>query len=82
MAEQPDADRRDHLRSDNLDPDGPDQNRRRSARFACGGEVKISRLPSDGVFLPGKILDLSFHGCRVDTTVPIDQGVRAEIYCA
>ena len=74
MPERTDADR-----PDSSDADGPDQDRRRSARFACGGDAKISCLPSDGVFLPGKILDLSFHGCRIDTTVPIDNGVRAEI---
>lgn len=56
-----------------------DDDRRRSRRFTCGGEAKISLLPSDGIFLPGKILDLSLHGCRVDTTLPIDYGTRAEI---
>jgi hypothetical protein len=56
-----------------------DDDRRRSRRFACGGEAKISLLPSDGIYLPGKILDLSLHGCRVDTSLPIDFGVRAEI---
>jgi hypothetical protein len=59
--------------------DGPEKDRRRSARFTCGGDAKISRLPSDGIFLPGKVLDLSLHGCRVDTPFPIDCGVRAEI---
>ena len=53
--------------------------RRRSARFKCGGEAKISRLPSDGIFVPGKIFDLSLGGCCIDTTLPIDCGVRAEI---
>jgi hypothetical protein len=56
-----------------------DDDRRRSTRFACSGDAKISRLPSDGIYLPGKILDLSLGGCRVDTTLPIDCGVRAEI---
>jgi len=70
-------------------PDGPlyvgavkergEDERRRSARFTCGGDAKISRLPSDGIFLPGKILDLSLGGCCVDTAVPIHFGVRAEI---
>ncbi len=56
-----------------------EEERRRSRRFLCAGEVKISRLPSDGVFLPGKILDLSLHGCRVDAGQAIVDGSRAEI---
>jgi|CZKY01.1.fsa_nt_gi hypothetical protein len=56
-----------------------DNDRRRSTRFTCGGDAKISLLPSDGIFLPGKILDLSLGGCCVDTTLPIHCGVRAEI---
>ena len=56
-----------------------EEDRRRSARFKCGGEAKISRLPSDGIFVPGKIFDLSLGGCCVDTTLPVDLGVRAEM---
>ena len=56
-----------------------DHDRRRSPRFKCGGEAKISRLPSDGIFVPGKIFDLSLGGCCVDTTLPIDFGARTEI---
>jgi hypothetical protein len=56
-----------------------DNDRRRSARFSCSGDAKISRLPSDGSILPGKIVDLSLGGCCVDTTLPIRCGVRAEI---
>jgi hypothetical protein len=56
-----------------------EKDRRRSPRFSCGGHAKIVRLPSDGIFLPGKIIDLSLGGCYVDTTLPIDCGVRAEI---
>ena len=56
-----------------------DNDRRRSTRFTCGGDAKISLLPSDGIFLPGKILDLSLGGCCVDTTLSIHCGVRAEI---
>lgn len=61
------------------DDDRADNDRRRSRRFTCGGDAKISRLPSDGIFLPGKILDLSLGGCCLDTTLPIHCGVRAEI---
>ncbi|MGD0790278.1 MAG: PilZ domain-containing protein [Terriglobales bacterium] len=60
-------------------PTGVAKDRRRSPRFSCDGHAKISRLPSDGISLPGKILDLSLHGCRVDTTLPINCGGRVEI---
>jgi hypothetical protein len=66
-------------RDEGMSGDALEADRRRSARFSCAGEAKISPLPSDGVFLPGKILDLSLHGCRVDTTLTVDCGVRTEI---
>jgi hypothetical protein len=56
-----------------------DDDRRRNQRFACAGEVKISRLPSDGIFVPARILDLSLGGCRVDINLPMDRGVRTEL---
>ncbi len=56
-----------------------ENDRRRSPRFTCGGHAEINCLPSTGVLLPGTIHDLSLHGCRVDTSLPIDCGVRAEI---
>jgi hypothetical protein len=56
-----------------------DNDRRHSPRFKCGGDAKISHLPSDGIFVPGKIFDLSLGGCCVDTTLPMDFGVRTEI---
>ncbi len=48
-------------------------------RFNCGGLAKINRLPSDGIFLRGKMLDLSLGGCRIATALPIERGVRAEL---
>lgn len=56
-----------------------DEDRRRSPRFACAGHAKLSCLPSNGIFLPGRIRDLSLGGCCVDSTLPIDCGERAEI---
>jgi hypothetical protein len=56
-----------------------DDDRRRSPRFSCAGHAKISCLPSDGIFLPGQIRDLSLGGCCIDTTLPIDHGVRTEM---
>jgi hypothetical protein len=64
---------------DRPDHDRADHDRRRSARFICGGYAKISRLPSDGIFIPGTIRDLSLHGCCVDIPQPMDCGARAEI---
>ncbi len=63
----------------NADNDRANNDRRRSTRFSCGGDAKLTRLPSNGIILPGKIRDLSLHGCLIDTTLPIDCGVRAEI---
>jgi hypothetical protein len=56
-----------------------DDDRPRNPRFSCGGLAQISVLPSNGLFLSGKILDLSLGGCCVDTPVPIECGARAEI---
>src|ERR1700675_3887283 len=56
-----------------------DDVRPRNPRFNCGGVAQISLLPSNGIFLPGKIRDLSLGGCCVDTPVPIECGARAEI---
>jgi hypothetical protein len=56
-----------------------EEERRRTPRFNCGGHAKISFLPSDGIFLPGKIRDLSLGGCCLDTNLPIEFGSRAEV---
>jgi hypothetical protein len=53
--------------------------RRRSPRFSCSGEAKIICLPSDGLFLPGRMRDLSLGGCSVETAAALDCGVRTEI---
>jgi hypothetical protein len=56
-----------------------DEERRRTPRFNCDGHAKISLLPSDGIFLPGKIRDLSLSGCLLDTKLPVEAGRRAEV---
>jgi hypothetical protein len=56
-----------------------DDDRPQNPRFSCGGVAKISLLPSNGLFLSGKIRDRSLGGCCVDTPVPIECGARAEI---
>jgi hypothetical protein len=55
------------------------ENRLRHPRFNCGGTATFSCLPSNGIFLPGKIRNLSLGGCCVETTLPIERGVRAEL---
>ena len=64
---------------DGADKNLVDEDRRRSSRFSCGGQAKITWLPSNGIFVPGSIRDLSLHGCRIEIPHPIDRGVRAEI---
>jgi hypothetical protein len=56
-----------------------EEDRRRAVRFSCGGQAQVSPLPSNGIFMPGTIRDLSLHGCWVEIPRPIDCGVRAEI---
>lgn len=56
-----------------------DPERRRSPRFSCGGMAKIICLPSDGLFLSGRISDLSLGGCGVQISKPLAHGAVAEI---
>ena len=56
-----------------------DDDRRRSPRFSCGGLAKILCLPSDGIYLAGKVRDLSLNGCGIETVSPLECGARAEI---
>jgi PilZ domain-containing protein len=56
-----------------------DQERRHSPRFSCAGDAKIICLPSDGIFLPGMIRNLSLGGCCVQTISPLECGARAEV---
>jgi hypothetical protein len=53
--------------------------RRRSPRFICGGLAKILCLPSDGIYLAGKVRDLSLNGCGIETVSTLKCGARAEI---
>ncbi|MFY9661425.1 MAG: PilZ domain-containing protein [Terriglobales bacterium] len=57
----------------------PEEDRRRSPRFSCGGRAEIQCLPSSGIVIPGTIRDLSLHGCHVESSLPIACGARAEI---
>ena len=57
--------------------DGPD--RRQSPRIRCGGLAEIITLPSVGLVVPGKVLNLSLGGCGVETLYTVAPGTRAEI---
>ena len=53
--------------------------RRQSPRVRCGGLARIVSLPSEGMAVPGKILNLSLGGCGIETPFPVPSGTRAEI---
>jgi hypothetical protein len=55
------------------------EDRRRSPRVSCGGLAKIISLPSDGLTVPAKVLNLSLGGCGIETDFPLKSGTRAEI---
>jgi hypothetical protein len=55
------------------------EDRRRSPRISCGGLAKIISLPSNGLTVPGKVLNLSLGGCGIETDFPLKSDTRAEI---
>jgi hypothetical protein len=55
------------------------RDRRRSPRFACGGQARIVYLPSDGELVAGRLRDLSLGGCGIETVSPLACGTRAEL---
>jgi hypothetical protein len=57
----------------------PGQDRRRSPRFDCRGEARISSLPTEGPLILGKLRNLSLGGICVDINQPIHQGTRTEM---
>lgn len=52
---------------------------RQNPRVRCGGLARIVSLPSEGITVPGKVLDLSLGGCGIETPFPVPRGTRAEI---
>ena len=56
-----------------------EEDRRRSPRVICSGLAKIISLPSDGITVPCKILNLSLGGCGIKTDLPLQDQTRAEI---
>lgn len=64
------------------DPNGcelKDNERRRSPRFHCGGEVKVYCLPFDGRSIPGTLRNLSLGGVCLEIARPVEPGARAEV---
>jgi hypothetical protein len=53
--------------------------RRQNRRIRCGGTAKIISLPSEGLWVPGKVLNLSVGGCGIETASPLSAGTLAEI---
>ena len=56
-----------------------DEDRRRYRRMPCGGEARISLLPSDGALYCGALRNLSQGGICVDMPCPLEVGSRAEL---
>jgi len=83
MAERPSTGMKrgaeERVEEDRAKSDGVEKDRRQHPRFNCGGSVEIQCLPSNGIFVPGTVRDLSRNGCCIDTALPIENGMRAEI---
>jgi hypothetical protein len=62
-----------------MNPAPPFPDRRQTPRVRCGGLAKIISLPSDGLTVPGKLVNLSLGGCGIETAFPLQPGTRAEI---
>ena len=53
--------------------------RRRTPRYVCGGRAQITRLPSDGAVLQGRLRNLGLGGCYIETPSPLQLGARTEV---
>jgi hypothetical protein len=53
--------------------------RRRSPRYGCSGPVQITSLPWEGALLWGKLCNLGFGGCFIETISPLACGAQTEI---
>ncbi|MGH9588407.1 MAG: PilZ domain-containing protein [Acidobacteriaceae bacterium] len=55
-------------------------NRRRHPRYACEGRAEVC-VPHGGLLFRGKVLDLSFSGCFVETVaLNLERGTPVEIF--
>ena len=57
----------------------PDDDRRRSPRFSCGGQAQILCLPSEGLLFNGQICNISLGGCYIEPAKPLVCNDLAEI---
>lgn len=56
------------------------QNRRRHPRYPCEGHAEVC-LPSGGLLLRGKILDISLSGCFIQApAMTLERGTSVEVY--
>lgn len=55
-------------------------NRRRHPRYSCEGRAEVC-VPQGGLLFRGKILDLSFSGCFIETAaLNLERGAPVEVY--
>lgn len=55
-------------------------NRRRHTRYACEGRAEVC-VPHGGLLFRGKILDLSFSGCFIETAaLNLERGTPVEVF--
>lgn len=53
--------------------------RREAARFGCAGEAEVV-VPGRGLRYPGRVVDLSTHGCFIETACRLERGTSLEIW--
>jgi hypothetical protein len=64
---------------DPQDTDPMNNERRRSPRFHCGGQVKVYCRPFDGKSISGTLRNLSLGGVCLEIARPVEPGARAEV---
>lgn len=60
-------------------PAAPDIDRRLTPRYSCCGHAQIMYLPSDGVLFRGRLRNLGWGGCYIETVSPFVIGARTEV---
>lgn len=53
--------------------------RREAARFGCAGKAELV-VPGRGLRYPGQVVDLSTHGCFIETDCRLERGTSLEIW--
>jgi hypothetical protein len=57
----------------------PNTDRRLTPRYACCGQAQIMYLPSDGTLFGGRLRNLGWGGCYIETGSPFVIGARTEV---